>query len=683
MRLFPSASLAALALAVIVALSACSGGGRGDAPPGDAPLADEAARSADGFIAVESGYFSSCGLRNDGSLVCWGITEFEPDPDGAAQYAPPPQGEVFTALSSGAYHACALREDGSPVCWGALGVLTPPEGERFAQISVGSHACGLREDGSPVCWSPSHPEGLFGESASPDGASAGADASADIEDASWAPPEGERFASISVGGLYACGLRRDGSPVCWGEQLDDFVGPMTPPIGARFTAISVGDFNACGLRLDGSLICWTADIPDAEGLPPVADRRAWAPWEADDASSPEVGQRFADISVGSGYACALREDGSPVCWNFSGDRLPPFGQTWPPDGRFVSVSASFFHACGLREDGPPTCWGSLLPHYDGGQAAPPGGDRLQTALPADQRFIAVSNASDYACAIREDGAPVCAGSDSYSYYAPPEGEMLAAVSVSETLGCGLRENGSLVCWPDFGDFERIWGDYVDYLPRAAPPPEGVFTAVSVGESQACALREDGSPACWALLEAPEDVDAAPPGWDSGTTGMPPAGERFASVSVGEWQACGLRLDGSPVCWPLDDSVAAQTTPAPSNEAFTAISGGRSHACALRADGSPVCWGADAQSQTSPPTGAAFTAISSGDNGSCGLRENGTLACWGSTFATSNGRVERGAGSEFWPPRADERFIAVSVGGQRVCAIRADGSPVCWGGSIPS
>ena len=143
------------------------------------------------------------------------------------------------------------------------------------------------------------------------------------------------------------------------------------------------------------------------------------------------------------------------------------------------------------------------------------------------------------------------------FYAPPEGETLAAVSVSETLGCGLREDGSLVCWPDFGDFERIWGDYVDDLPRAAPPPEGAFTAVSVGESQACALREDGSPACWALLEAPEDVDAAPPGWDSGTTGRPPEGERFASVSVGEWQACGLRLDGSPVCWPLDDSIAAQ------------------------------------------------------------------------------------------------------------------------------
>ena len=673
MRLFPSAPLAALALAVIVALPACGGGDAGDAPP-----TEGAARSPDGFIAVESGYFSSCGLRNDGSLICWGNTEYEPDPDGAVLYVPPPQGQKFTALSSGDFQACALREDGTPVCWGGpFGILTPPEGERFAQISVGSRACGLREDGTPICWSPTTPEGLFGESAPPD------DARADIEESPWEPPEGERFASISVGGVYACGLRRDGSPICWGEPLGVGVGPLTPPVGERFTAISVGGLNACGLRLDGSPLCWTADIDDLDALPPVPDRRAWEPWEADDASSPEVGQRFADVSVGSGYACALRENGSPVCWNFSGDRLLDFGQTWAPQNdRFVSVSASFFHACAAREDGSPVCWGSLLPHWDAGQAAPPGGDRLPTSLPADQRFTAISNASDYVCGLRDDGAPVCAGRGSYSYYAPPEDETLASVSVSDTLGCGLREDGTLVCWPDSGDFERLWGDYVDDGPQTASPPEGVFTAVSVGESQACALREDGSPACWALFEAPEDVDAAP-WWDSGTTGGPPAGERFASVSVGEWQACGLHQDGSPVCWPLDDNVAAQTTPAPSDEAFTAISGGRNHACALRSDGSPACWGESSHGQTSPPEGETFTAISSGGNASCGLRENGTFACWGSIFATSNGRVERGAGSEVWPPGEDERFIAVSVGGQRVCAIREDGSPVCWGGSIPS
>ncbi len=254
----------------------------------------------------------------------------------------------------------------------------------------------------------------------------------------------------------------------------------------------------------------------------------------------------------------------------------------------------------------------------------------------------------------------------------------------------VRGDGSLVCWPNDGDAERIWNqyvadqyvesDYANYGERALPPPEGAFIAVSVGESQACALREDGSPACWANSEIEEGSEAAAQAWrDAGTTGRPPAGERFAAISVGEWHACGLREDGGAVCWALDDEVAADTTPAPADERFTAISSGENHACALRADGSPFCWGDDRSGQASPPAGETFTAISSGARTSCGLRADGTFTCWGASFASSGRQT---AGTEAWPPEPDERYIAVSVGHQRVCAVRTDGSAACWGGSYP-
>ncbi len=656
LRSLRSVLLAAFALAAAAAaLPACNGGGGEGA----------AAPDPDGFTAISAGYFSSCALRRDGSLVCWGLTDPEPDPDGVVIPIPPPEDETLIAVSNGWYDACGLREDGSPVCWGLFGSLTPPEGERFTTISVGSYACGLREDGSPVCW--------------------GNDREL---------PEGERFTAISVGLSRACGLREDGAPVCWdGFDPGYGLGTLTPPEGERFTTISVADAYACGLRRDGSPVCWAAERPDAERWPAVDDLGAWAPWEADEASSAEDGERFIALSAYPGYACALRENGSPVCWNFSEDLLP-FGQTSPPkDERFTAISASFFHACALREDGSPVCWGSLLPHYDAGQAAPPGGDRLQPALPAGERFTAISNASDYVCALREDGAPVCAGRGAYSYYAPPDGETLTSISVSESQACGLREDGSLVCWPGDDAVGRLWdqyiareaGPYSEYGAREAPPPDGAFIAVSVGEFQACALREDGSPACWVVVEIEEGAEAAAQGgWDLGTTGRPPAGERFSAISVGTRQACGLRRDGSPVCWPLDDDAAAGTTPAPRDEALTAISVGDAYACALRRDGSPVCWGDGRQEQTSPPAGEVFKAISSGRDAACGLRENGSFICWGSGVGTSSGRVEGGApGTEAWPPGEDERFIAVSAGDQRVCAIRTDGSSVCWGGSIPS
>ncbi len=478
---------------------------------------------------------------------------------------------------------------------------------------------------------------------------------------------------------YVCALRADGSAACWGEAPS---GRLTPPEGERFATIDIGRGYACGIREDGSPLCWFPDDVEIEGEPPPYDLGAWAPWEIDAASDSEEGRRFLAISGSFGYACALREDGSPACWNFAGVQLPPFGQTSrPEDERFVAISAAPLHTCALREDGSPVCWGATLPHYDGGQAAPPGGDRLQPALPADERFTAISNAGEYVCALREDGAPVCAGRGSYSYYAPPEGETLTAISVGDFQACGLREDGSPVCWPD----DDPYSGWREFGLRLSQPPQGEkFTAISVGVTLICGLREDGSPRCWSAFDITEGSEAAAQGWDQVTELFTPEGERFAAISVGAQEACGLRRDGSPVCWPayaFEDDVGSETSTAPpADERLAALSVGLAHACALREDGSAVCWGETRHGQASPPEGAAFTSISGGRFFTCGVRKDGSLVCWGSVPLSSDPRVP---GVEAWPPGADERFIAVSAGDQRMCAIRTDGGAACWGGGAPS
>ncbi len=105
------------------------------------------------FQAISAGGFHTCGLRPDGSLICWGWNNL-------GQTAVPalPAGLSYTQVSAGGYHTCGLRSDGTLICWGsnAYGqttVLALPAGVGYTQVSGGTgHTCGLRSDGSIACW---------------------------------------------------------------------------------------------------------------------------------------------------------------------------------------------------------------------------------------------------------------------------------------------------------------------------------------------------------------------------------------------------------------------------------------------------------------------------------------------------------------------------------------------------
>ena len=270
--------------------------------------------------SISSGGEHTCGLRADGSAVCWGRNSLG--------QATPPVGETFAAISSGYDYTCGLRADGSAACWGRnnYGQATPPVGETFAAISSGhDHTCGLRADGSAVCWGRNR-EGQLTQ------------------------PLGETFAAIISGYFHTCGLRADGSAACWGWNDQ---GQATAPAGETFTAISSAG-HTCGLRADGSAVCWG--------------------WNDYGQATPPPGATFAAISSGGGHTCGLRADGSVVCWGRN-----DYGQATPPAGAtFAAISSGTYHTCGLRADGSVVCWG----RNDYGQATPPAGATFAVATAA-------------------------------------------------------------------------------------------------------------------------------------------------------------------------------------------------------------------------------------------------------------------------------------------------------------
>ena len=96
--------------------------------------------------------------------------------------------------------------------------------------------------------------------------------------------------------------------------------------------------------------------------------------------------------------------------------------------------------------------------------------------------------------------------------------------------------------------------------------------------------------------------------------------------------------------PVPDSTQTNKRPTPTGSGraahtLSAISSGwRDHTCGLREDGTAVCWGLDSHGMTSPPEGETFAAISSGDRHTCGLRLDGT-GCAGAVM-TMAWRVRR-------------------------------------------
>jgi hypothetical protein len=86
-----------------------------------------------------------------GNVVCWGLNH-RGQGDGR-------EGN-FVQVSAGAMSTCAIKEDRTIDCWGAHipiphDDLVDEEGEEhvYDQISLGSdHACGVSGDGDLHCW---------------------------------------------------------------------------------------------------------------------------------------------------------------------------------------------------------------------------------------------------------------------------------------------------------------------------------------------------------------------------------------------------------------------------------------------------------------------------------------------------------------------------------------------------
>jgi hypothetical protein len=219
------------------------------------------------FTQLTSGEAHTCGLRNDGSVACWGLLQL-----GAGDVP----ASSFKQIAAGLYHGCGIRsDDGTLACWGSnlQGQAVPPAGS-FQTIAGGRFdTCAVSSDGTLSCWG------------------------------SGVTPPPDVYASVGAGSAAGrrCAIRADGSAVCFGGVSGD--GSQPPP--ASFKAVASGLFESCGITTDGHIACWDLDFRQAQ--PPSGT--------------------FSSLALGVVSGCAIRTDGTLACWgeDTDGDTLPPSG----------------------------------------------------------------------------------------------------------------------------------------------------------------------------------------------------------------------------------------------------------------------------------------------------------------------------------------------------------------------
>ena len=562
-------------------------------------------------IDVSVGDHHTCAILDNGLLKCWGRDDYGQLGDGSSTYGRQSDGDplggpsVFpidlgpgrtaVAVSAGSLHTCAILDSGDVECWG-LGASGQLGGTDPTHGANGTYPHTTEPSSTPI------------------------DLGA-----------GRTAVAISGSGNHTCAILDDGDIKCWGENSHGQIGNEgDPSVDYSLPQTVSGGFSwvvasNAGASVDGSLFSYSSD----------------------------------KLTAGHSHSCALRDDGQPFCWGSSQHGRLGIGEAQSDWYHFptphqvlhpanvTSISAGSAHTCAIREDGSLICWGhdsygqlgnggnGFWDNSPGSQLSPPLDSALD--LGPNRTALEVSAGHEHTCAILDTGDVKCwgkgdrgqlgSGAGGYRYSIPSSvvdlGEDRTAVSLGKGSladhACAILDNGDLKCWgrDDYGQI----GDggtigYNENLDFTSGPSEPIdlgtgrtAVAVALGRSHTCAILDDGSVKCWGsdywgqLGDGGTSTDqASPVSVDLGP------GRTAVAISVGNVHTCAILDDGSVKCWGSNQKnniglgvtegqqyqpkfyAPTQTASLGTGRTAVAIAAGNDHTCAILDDASMRCWG---------------------------------------------------------------------------------------------
>ncbi|MCO4761697.1 MAG: hypothetical protein KC502_09350 [Myxococcales bacterium] len=704
--------------------------------------------------ALAAGRYHTCALVKGGTVTCWGRNyDKEVGPtaaSGGSQKLEPVQGLTgVSAIFAGGFSSCAIRQDETLWCWGrnsyylAAGgdditttgdLKVPTRDGRFTgvtTVSMGYYTrCVGLKNGQMICGAynsngqlgtgaksttTTKKTSLWSTSAAQFGVGYWHVAAMDAAGQTWGAGDNaqgqlgngkktdsakivamgivSKAIEIAVGYEHTCILRADGTVWCTGENSDGQLG--MGKIGSTYDSARYVRVADASCQTDGNCqddnLCTKQQCSLSDGL---CTSKAVKDIACSDGDACTVDDKCNDKGVCLAKPKNCADDDActmgPVCklgaCSHSSNVDCDDGNACTTDAcdkKTGACSHAKIAGCVIKCSTDAGCKNNNLcttgKCVNGGCQETPGNDG---ALCADGKTC-----SKGAC------APFAITGWAKQISAHPR----------STHACALKTDATVACWG-----YNYYGQLGDGTKTQRTSPVDVkgltdVTAVQLGGRHSCALLKDTTVKCWGYntygqLGNGTTSHSSSPVAVKGLTGV-------IELAAGYDSTCALKTDSTVHCWGHNyDGMLGNgqsgynkksLTPIPNGlNSIKHLSGGYRHYCALKSDQSTWCWGYNLYQQAVPGTSssdvlkptlakglAKSTAVAAGGNHTCVVTAAGGVNCIG---RNTDGQLGMGAKSpsdsndKVYAALGVSNIISLAGGYYHTVALDSTGRAWTWG-----
>jgi alpha-tubulin suppressor-like RCC1 family protein len=650
------------------------------------------------LVGLSNGYRHSCGIKQDGEVVCWGYSNYGQVGAGSASastyYANPTELTIEAngleevkglMVSAGREHSCAIFDNLELYCWGF---------NNMGQLGIGSKTQQTRP-------------------------------------ALVNLPDNHRATDVSAGGEFTCSILENGSISCWGRNYYGQLGDGTTndssspvytllPQGRTAVAISSGHQHSCAILDNQSLYCWGYEGSGRLGLGPLS----W-PYEVTEPTKVQLPQGAIPVQVSAGYqnTCAVMSNGSSYCWGYnsngqvegpvndlpSSDVNSPIYVQMKEDHKIVSLSTSRYHACAITELAEIICWGSLS----------------QKGISLNERSVADKIRFVNSVGTKKSVVPMGWGIENLSTSQLPNGMTFENNTLEISPYSNQSGNWN---WQINSSLGMVQGSFefqgldIDRMPASSPAwaynlavreesSSVPMIQVDSGYDHSCGIMADGELRCWGDNSYGKLGDGSLTRRTRPTSTQLGDAEIVTQVSAGYYNTCVVLETGRVSCWGYgyygqlgDGTTTDSTLPKeilmPWDKHSVMVSTGRNFACTLLDNGEIWCWGRNNYGQlgfgsttassslpvqVDIPEGRFALSIDATYDSACAVLDDGSAMCWGNRYYGSLGSTTSASSTavsvtspEYVLTPEGHSVSIIAIGLYHGCATMTDQTLWCWG-----